>query len=650
MRKSLVQKKKERALMKILIPAVIAAAVIGIGVFTLLLLNRQELTLTVDGESHYTVEYGERFEVPEASALFRHTILPIKRNVEVKTDSSYDPEKLGTYTIRYLAEYKGLSDERTVTVQLVDTKPPVITLQSDPDQKNGVNTEYQEEGFSAVDNYDGDITDQVERAFSAGESPDGKTPESTIITYTVRDSSGNETSVTREVIYTDMPPEITLLGDSEITLEVFTPYEEPGYTAQDDTDGDLTEKVTASGLPDTGIPGDYEILYSVTDSLGQSAESSRTVLVRDTTPPEITLVTNSPYTKPGTVYQEEGYSAFDNVDGDITALVEREEHPEQIIYRVADQSGNTAEAVREIIYRDVVPPQLTLGGEIRMYLPVGTPYTEPGYSAVDDVDGDITDRVQVSGGVDSNAEGIYTLTYSVADQEGNTAAASREVFMYRPQQQTATENPGSKTVYLTFDDGPGPYTEQLLAILDEFNVKATFFVTNQFPPYQGLIGEAARRGHTVAVHTLSHRYEVIYASEEAYWNDFNQMNAIIEAQTGQKSNLLRFPGGTSNEVSKNYCAGIMTALSQSADRMGIRYCDWNVVSGDADGGQSPASTIAQNVINGIQAHDVSIVLQHDIWPNSVAAVREILSWGLANGYTFLPITESTPLVHQAVQN
>jgi hypothetical protein len=92
--------------------------------------------------------------------------------VEVKTDSSYDPEKLGTYTIRYLAEYKGLSDERTVTVQLVDTKPPVITLQSDPDQKNGVNTEYQEEGFTAVDNYDGDITDKVERAFSAGKSPD----------------------------------------------------------------------------------------------------------------------------------------------------------------------------------------------------------------------------------------------------------------------------------------------------------------------------------------------------------------------------------------------------------------------------------------------------------------------------------------------
>ena len=637
--------------MNLLVPAAIVVSVIGIGVFTLLLLDHKELVLEVQGESAYTVEYGEEFRPPEAGAAFRHSLLPFRKKVPVVLDNPFNPKKLGVYVLRYTAVHKGYYAEKKVQVALLDTKPPEIRLKTNPEQKNGLGAEYREEGYSAVDNYDGDITERVERKYEPGTvSEDAKSPAPGSVTYTVRDSSGNEASVTRTVEYTDMPPSVKLLGDPVMTLEVFTPYEEPGFSASDDLDGDITDRVSVSSTLDVNTPGDYEIRYSAEDRLGQRTEEKRSVLVRDTTLPVITLTVNSPYTRPGTQYQEEGYSAYDNVDGDLTDAVVREESPDRIVYRVTDQSGNTAEAVREIIYKDAVPPEIWLGGDAQLYLPMGTPYQEPGYGAQDDVDGDITDRVQVSGEVNSDAEGVYTLSYSVSDSEGNAASCARQVYVFRPQEQETVQNPGSKIVYLTFDDGPGPYTARLLEILDSFNVKATFFVTDQEPQYRSLIGETARRGHTVAVHTMTHQYPVIYSSEEAYWNDFNAMNAIIEAETGAKSDLLRFPGGTSNTVSRNYCQGIMTALSASAEQMGLRYCDWNVESGDATGGTTSAAEIAAHVIEQIQTHDQSIVLQHDIWGQSVEAVEEIIAWGLANGYTFLPITGSTPLVHQPVQN
>ena len=174
-------------------------------------------------------------------------------------------------------------------------------------------------------------------------------------------------------------------------------------------------------------------------------------------------------------------------------------------------------------------------------------------------------------------------------------------------------------------------------------------MTNQFPAYQNMIGETYRRGHTVALHTYSHRYENIYKSEDAYYSDLEQMNHVCINQTGVAPTIVRFPGGTNNKVSRKYCNGIMTALTQSISYHGYFYCDWNVSSGDA-GGTNTASGVFNNVIAGIQKQNVSVVLQHDIKGFSVEAVDEILFWGLEHGYTFLPLTESSPMVHYAPQN
>ena len=206
-----------------------------------------------------------------------------------------------------------------------------------------------------------------------------------------------------------------------------------------------------------------------------------------------------------------------------------------------------------------------------------------------------------------------------------------------------------KKAALTFDDGPGPYTEKLLDILDRYNVKATFFVTNGKPDYQNLIAQEAQRGHTVAIHSASHDYAKIYQSVDAYFADFDEMNSIITAQTGKAADLVRFPGGSSNTISKKYCYGIMSQLVCAVEERGFRYCDWNVSSGDA-GGTTSTSQVVANVIAGIKGNNVSVVLQHDIKNFSVDAVEQIIQWGLSEGYTFLPITSTTPMSHHGINN
>lgn len=297
---------------------------------------------------------------------------------------------------------------------------------------------------------------------------------------------------------------------------------------------------------------------------------------------------------------------------------------------------------------DTTAPVITLKGEERIIISYGEQYVDAGYTAIDDVDGDLTTSVVVETQLDTSKLGEYTIDYTVTDKKGNIGHAQRIVVVQTQSEEQATK-PTGKIVYLTFDDGPGPYTQQLLDILDKYNVKATFFVTNQTASCKDMIGEAYRRGHTIAMHSYSHRFKDIYASETAYFNDLKKIQDLCEAQTGVKPTLVRFPGGTANGVSKKYCAGIMTQLTKSLPAKGYFYCDWNIDSKDAVGANT-AEEIYNNVIEGIQKHDTSYVLQHDIFQCSVEAVEDIIQWGLENGYTFLPLTEESEMLHHNPNN
>ena len=403
-------------------------------------------------------------------------------------------------------------------------------------------------------------------------------------------------------------------------------------------------EVSVEGQVEYDKVGTYELTYvarneEVINSIGA------TVTIKDTQAPVIELVSDPEhFTSPVAKYEEEGFTATDNYDGDITANVISEEKDGKVIYKVADSSGNETIVERTIIYKDVIAPILTLKGSQSVSLYVGNGYADAGYSAADECDGDITANVVVEGTVNTQVPGTYTVTYKVADSSGNVAEAKRTVTVKQPIPAT-----GDKVIYLTFDDGPSAYTQRLLDILDRYNVKATFFVTGANSSYYNMIGEAYRRGHTIAIHTYSHVYSDIYSSVDNYLADFNKIKDIVVAQTGEEPWLFRFPGGTSNTVSRKHCSGIMTTLAHEMLNRGYVYCDWNVSSGDASGRASEQSVI-NNVINGISGKNAAIVLQHDIHGYSVNAVDDIIEWGINNGYVFKAMDENSPVVQFRPQN
>ncbi|MFC5370372.1 polysaccharide deacetylase family protein [Arcanobacterium bovis] len=300
------------------------------------------------------------------------------------------------------------------------------------------------------------------------------------------------------------------------------------------------------------------------------------------------------------------------------------------------------EATRTVHVVDTTPPELKLNGEAAPTLEAGSDFVDPGVTAQDDVDGDLTSEVKVSGAVDSHTPGKYVVTYEVTNKAGKSASVSREVTVIPPRVTQVRH----KVVYLTFDDGPSNQTARLLDVLKAHNVKATFFVTG-FGDLS-LMAREAHEGHTVAIHTLTHNYRQVYSSLDAYMADLDAINNIIEAQTGKRSNLVRLPGGSSNTVSR-FNPGIMTTITNELTKRGFYYFDWNVESGDA-GSVHTADQVFTNVVQGIARHDVSMVLQHDTKSYSVDAVARIIEWGLANGYTFLPIDATSPGMHHPLTN
>ena len=255
--------------------------------------------------------------------------------------------------------------------------------------------------------------------------------------------------------------------------------------------------------------------------------------------------------------------------------------------------------------------------------------------------------------------GLFTLTYIV----GLAATRHNARAPVEPNETVTTESPdeggetgttaqtvesNGHTIYLTFDDGPGPYTEKLLDILKEHDVKVTFFTTHVFPQYESMIKRAAKEGHAIGIHSYSHDYTKIYASSEAYWNDFNAMQEVIVKQTGEETTLMRFPGGSSNTVSKD-TPGIMTQLVKEASAKGLSYFDWNVASGDA-GATTSGDDVLQNCKVGAANHKNAVILCHDVKEYTVNAMDAFITWAKENGYAFAALTPESDGAHHQIFN
>ena len=440
-------------------------------------------------------------------------------------------------------------------------------------------------------------------------------------------------------------------GDQEMFLEYGQRYEEPGaqpllYGSMLWKEGISPEEITVQIQSDVREDklGKYTVTYSA-QLEGLNATAQRTVWVVDTQCPVITLVDSGKPLLAGTAYEEEGFTATDNYDGDITDRVIRQEAYGLVTYTVLDSAGNPAFVEREIPYYDPLPPEIILTEGEHITVPAGAFFTDPGFTAVDNVDGDMTDLVEVAGEVLWYEPGTYELTYTVADNFENSTTVVRTVEV-QAQPLPEVKTPKNATIYLTFDDGPGPYTNRLLDVLKKYGVKATFFVVDT--GYDSVMARIAREGHSIGIHSVTHDYEEIYASVDAYFTDLYRMQDVIYDNTGVRTWLLRFPGGGSNTISC-FNKGIMTTLTRAVRDAGFRYFDWNVDSNDA-GGAKKTDTVVENVTKGVTRQKHSVVLQHDIHEFSVEAVEEIILWGLENGYTFLPLEMDSPVFQHAVSN
>ena len=222
-----------------------------------------------------------------------------------------------------------------------------------------------------------------------------------------------------------------------------------------------------------------------------------------------------------------------------------------------------------------------------------------------------------------------------------------------PAAAAFADNAGSaqpeKWVCLTFDDGPSRTTPAVLAALDAAGVHGTFFVvaTGYNEKYLPLLTQAAAAGHQIALHSASHEYSDIYGSSEAYWEDIALLKERIAPYVDVESiRYLRFPGGSTNTVSRRYGGkGLMKQLKSEVEQKGWQWVDWNVCAEDAVGGHPSADTIYRNVVHetGEQTH--CVVLMHDSSSTrtTAEALPDIIQWYADNGYTFLTVAEALPL-------
>lgn len=214
---------------------------------------------------------------------------------------------------------------------------------------------------------------------------------------------------------------------------------------------------------------------------------------------------------------------------------------------------------------------------------------------------------------------------------------------YTALEKTKAEQRNAKVVYLTFDDGPSENTVKILDILNEYNIKATFFVIGKEGGYSA---EIYRRmvsdGHAVGNHTYSHEYHDIYSSPKKFWEEYQKNDDAFFEITGRHLNIMRFPGGSNNTVSNRYCKGIMKVLTKQAHERGLIYFDWNVSSLDAEKVIQDKNVIINAVLDGVRDRKSSIVLMHDnkTKKTTVEALPVIIEELKKQGYTFRALDES----------
>lgn len=429
------------------------------------------------------------------------------------------------------------------------------------------------------------------------------------------------------------------LKDDTIELELqgsFDPAENIRYVF-----GGNADQVRTEGSADLAKPGDYTVTY-----IYKKYRRSVTVRVQDTIPPELDL---HPYTADLT--EEITPEKFVEKVSDASDVSLRFQDPqkwdEAKEYRIGivaeDASGNkTVKDTTLTRIKDETGPVISGADDIEILQGKYVDFSS-GITVSDDIDPnpslDIDDKK-----ADLNTPGTYYVVYTAKDRSGNVTELQRKV--------TVDENPEwkEKAVYLTFDDGPSENTGRILDILKQYNIKATFFVTGNNQEHDDMIKRAFDEGHSIGLHTYTHDYASVYASEEAYFDDLKKISDLVESIIGQKSYLIRFPGGSSNTVSAEYTPGIMTDLTKKVLEEGYQYFDWNCDSTDAEGNNVPVEKIVKNASSADCMHINILMHDTDAKDTTVEALPQIIEHYRQMGYSFKALTPASYAPHHHVNN
>lgn len=230
---------------------------------------------------------------------------------------------------------------------------------------------------------------------------------------------------------------------------------------------------------------------------------------------------------------------------------------------------------------------------------------------------------------------VYTI--SEVDESEEIVSAGLE--------ETPETEEEIRKVYLTFDDGPSSNTGRILDILAEYDVKATFFVVGkEEDKYQPLYNRIVQEGHTLAMHSYSHKYNEIYQSIDSYAADLNKLQEFLYDTTGVWCRYCRFPGGSSNTVSSVDMHDLIAYL----DEQDMTYFDWNISSGDAASAYISPEDIIRNCMGNIEDFDEAMILMHDASnkDSTVEALPALIEKIQALEDTkIVPITDDTEAIH-----
>lgn len=422
-----------------------------------------------------------------------------------------------------------------------------------------------------------------------------------------------------------------VLNYTSITMEVdskYDPTEALKYVFLGEKD-----QVTISGEVDTSKAGDYTIIFRY-----KSKERNLVAHVEDHKAPKLKLKNITTDTISKVKVTDFIKSVKDN--SKVSLSMNSDDSKKAGVYDVTitatDEYGN--ETTKSCILRrekDKIAPKFKKMDSLTI--------TINETDAIKDVK--VTDNLDPNPEVDIDdsdvnysKEGTYKVIYTATDRSGNSTTKKRKVKVVGNDTEKY-----EKIVYLTFDDGPSENTEKILDILKENDAKATFFVTGNGQDYNDAMKKAYDQGNTIGLHSYSHDYS-IYKSKKAYFKDLNQIQDLVEEVTGEKSYIIRFPGGSSNTISDEYSENIMDTLEVAVEEKGYEYYDWSVDSQDASSNDvsvddivSAATSSSENYIN---------ILMHDSGTKSttVEALPKIIKYYKKKGYTFLPITKGSVLV------